>query len=538
MGRQKASHQPLYERVCRDDQVSVSSSQFIALNDISRDNERMRSQLMELGYDVPVRKYLFEPAGQSNSTPAQTENVPKHQNTPVAGLATVADPNEAQQSSSARKRKRDEHLHSKLAQDIGHSRSLRCLSRDLMPPPLPRTKPTHLLPASESSRDNRAETLQAQSLHSSGQQIRRPRQPPSTQRQFGQHDNSNMAYGYAMSQQPVQAQLDTSPGLQRQPQAFDQHIEPQKHFGRSGYVPHTRLDVNDHDVVSLSQLSLRSYDEDDTRIHRRPIGDHNYASQSIQPFPSEYQNRATHLSEQQREYYGLSPSRSVDQRQGLIHREVRSRVQSAMFAPPPQATPHGQHTLASSPFFERDQPAFRPDTMQRSPARRNQAQLMAFDPAQGALSGTTAIPRSLIESHGMNRSSYVDPPRRPGDHPTLYQRPQYQHDMATQRQHSNMIPQTPRNSHGLLMRPDRPPPVAHRSPVESESRNYNKRITLPPSRGPPMPMATMQDETLSQVRGVRGVSSHRHIPGYQQASPHHNVARTLFSSGPRQSVRR
>jgi hypothetical protein len=101
-----------------------------------------------------------------------------------------------------------------------------------------------------------------------------------------------------------------------------------------------------------------------------------------------------------------------------------------------------------------------------------------------------------------------------------------------------MIPQTPRNSPGLLRRPDRPPSAVHRSPVKPEPRSYNRRITLPPSTGPSMPMATTQDEVLSQIRGVRGVSSHRHIPGYQLAAPNHNVARTLFASGPRQSVRR
>ena len=537
--------------------MSVFTFPVLTPIDISRDNERMRSQLIELGYDVPVRKYLFEPAELSKSTQAQPENVPEpsqHQNTLATGFATVtarksrhsisdnlqltlAGLTDAERSSSARKRKRVEHLHSKVEQDVGQSRNIRRHSRDLMPPPLPRTKPAHLLPTFEMSRNNRPEILQTQSVHSSEQQIRHPWQPSSAQRQFEQRDSSTAPYKYAMSQRQEQAHVDTSSGLQRQPQAFHQDIEPQKHFGHSGYVPQTRLDVNGYDAVSLAQLSLRSPDEDDFRPSQTLVGDRSDASRSRQPFPRQHWNWGNGLSEQQLDYYGLSPARYVDQRDEWMHRPAGSHVQSSMSAQAPQAIPQGQHTIASSPFFKRGQPDFRPNTMQRSQAR-NQAHVMAYDSGRGTWSETTAIPQNLAEFRGLNRTSYFDPPHRPVDHDTFYQRPQYHYGMAAHDQHSTMVPKTPRNPQGLLRRPDRPPSVVHRSPAKPEPRSYNKRITLPPSTSLSMPMAATQDEVLSQIRGVRGVSSHRHIPRYQPAAPNSNVARTLFSSGPRQSVRR
>ena len=341
-----------------------------------------------------------------------------------------------------------------------------------------------------------------------------------------------------MSRPPGKALVDTSSELERQPQAFYEQIESQKHNRRSGYVPQTRLDVNGYGTVSLVQLSLQSHDDDKSRVHQRSTSDHSYASRLRQSFPSEHGNLDSGIAEQLREYYGLSPSTYVDQRHEYMHRPVGPGLQSPTSAQAPHTILQDQRAIASSPFFQRAPPAFRPDATQRPPTRMNQAKMMAYDLGRGISIANTATPQNFIESRGLTQSPVIDPSHRPGDHQALYDRPQYHAGVPTHGQYTTKMPQTPRNSQGLLRRPDRPPSVVHRSPVKSESRKYNGRITLPPLIGPSLPMAATQDEALSQIRGVRGVSSHRHIPGYQPAASNYNVARTLFPAGPRQSVRR
>ena len=52
----------------------------------------MRSQLIELGYDVPVRNYLFEPAELSKSTQSQPEVMPQpsqYHTAHTTGLAAI-----------------------------------------------------------------------------------------------------------------------------------------------------------------------------------------------------------------------------------------------------------------------------------------------------------------------------------------------------------------------------------------------------------------------------------------------------------------
>lgn len=409
-----------------------------------------------------------------------------------------------------------------------------------MPPPLPRTKPSRPLPTFGSSLDSRPRIPQAQSLHSSQQQNPRLWQPPLVQKQSEQHDSSIAPYGYAISQQQGKVRVDTSSGLQRHPQGFQHHIESRNHFGHPGHAAQTRLDFNGYDTVSLAQLSIQSPDESDFRLSQRPTGDYSYTPQSRQQIPSQHPNSENGLSEQQREYYGLSPSGYIDQRPETMQRPAESCMQSAMSANTPQAILQDRNAIASSPFFKRGPPTFRPDIMQRPPARRSHAHLTAYDDGRATYPANASLSPNFAESRGSNRRSFLHQSHGPGNHQALYQHqyPQYRARATNHDQYRTMIPQTPRNSPGLLRRPDRPPSAVHRSPVKPESRSYNRRITLPPSTGPSMPMATTQDEVLSQIRGVRGVSSHRHIPGYQLAAPNHNVARTLFASGPRQSVRR
>lgn len=195
-------------------------------------------------------------------------------------------------------------------------------------------------------------------------------------------------------------------------------------------------------------------------------------------------------------------------------------------------------------FFRRDERAFRPSTIQQ-PSTRGSFIAPRYDAPirDGVAHHTMTTPYARQRSYGQpqafNRISSIDNSRQQGNLQSSYNSPFYGPNASTRYQPKTPIPQTPRNSQALFHRPDRPPPSGSDTATRPQPNNYRSRVSLPPSQGPLMPMASHQDEALLQVPGIRGVSSQRVMSSYQRAGSAYGAPRNLFSSaGGRRSVRR
>lgn len=62
-----------------------------------RDNERMRGQLIELGFDVPVRRYLFNSGEDTQSSQKHSDAIPTE---PRVASSTTIDPDNQRKLSS------------------------------------------------------------------------------------------------------------------------------------------------------------------------------------------------------------------------------------------------------------------------------------------------------------------------------------------------------------------------------------------------------------------------------------------------------
>jgi hypothetical protein len=342
-------------------------------------------------------------------------------------------------------------------------------------------------------------------------------------------------YGYLPRER--QSQLDTSIGRQYPPLASHQYSEPQNYLDHSGYTHQPTAQIHHYDPVSLAQLSLQSSSQDDLlagdQAYDQAASNYRFASNSTPASHNLYRPPHNMLAHHVYDHRNNTQPNPVGQFFSSDH-EMVSRIQNPMDLGASQPNFQQQLDATSSPFFKRGVNAIRPDTVQRPPARGNDAltQFPGGDGGRSIQAASRAVPQTFDQSQDASRSYHMN-----------HYQPAYHHRQTYSRrnggpQQGAAVPQTPRNSQGLFQRTDHPARSSYPSPTRAEPPNYGRRITLPPSTGPSMLMPASQDEAISQIRGVRGASSHRNIPGYHLQAPSYNVARQLFSAGPRQSLHR
>ena len=419
-----------------------------------------------------------------------------------------------------------------------------------MPPPLPKPRyPQNALPTeNEIAASQRAGLAPGsrQSVHVYDGRSWKQAQSESHSNQRGMHRDDPCGH----TGLEVHQELPTQP-------VPAQYGDPQRNFSQRE-VPPTRIDYdvhqpaarNDHGTQSFAQLSLQSPSRrrnqyDQPTFERRPV-DHDYhRSRDDQAAFAAHRNSLYRATDH---YHGHDArpqlqtfSRSYqDRRNTPVRRENKLRS-----TPAQQIAPQVPAGSVISPFFKRGPPASRPPTLQRPPTRGSYIRRQYASPTPEATTNyqmasvSSRAPQAFSERKTINVFSFVDNPHRSFDQRPSYQPTEYRSGTGNTVQQPSMISQTPCNSQGLLQRADRPPPSASYAPGRPQSNMYRKRVSLPLRAGPQMPMASNQDEALSQIQGVRGLNSQNGFPTHQRAPPNYGGPRPLFSSaGGRRSVRR
>ena len=461
-------------------------------------------------------------------------------------------PHESEGSSSARKRKRGEYA--EYGYQPSNTRTLkpRGSSRDLMPPPLPNFRPPRCaaLPPEQSSASQPARLAPepAQSIHLYEGQTWDPMQEDARQ-QLGDwqehlqnHSNSQVHRELLFRQSPVPI---------GQPRKLDHlylPVETQNQWTQFGSRQSTANNASN--AQSFAQLSLQSPHHQQGPLYMPTENDRSneHESQLVK------HDRGPGVTQYDLAYGTVAGQANYQARPQLpAFSESYQNLQSPFTAPirdphaphSPQKTSHAPAPSGFSPFFKHDSAAQRPPTVQRPPTRGSfvRPQYAGRTRESGIerrkTQTDTVAAQRYNEPRSLNGLSFIDKPHRPGDYQSLYQSPSYRQEETCQSQRPFMVPQTPRNSQGLFQRPDRLPAPASYASSRAQSNIQRRLQSLPHSHGPPVPFNGSQDQELSQVRGVRGVSSQRGMSSYQRPAPMYDKPRTVFSSaGGRRSVRR
>lgn len=409
-----------------------------------------------------------------------------------------------------------------------------------MPPPLPTIKSLQ-----HTSRINheisirlpaitRAQPLRSPWSHKSDAPSRTRQEP-----RIGQYYDANTRYEHVTSLPQNTAMLNDLSVLQREPEAVRQEPELPRHFVPPGYT-HERVPYSkQYHPVSLAQLSLQSaaYELDrrsnDFLKENEAQSDYRFhPSQSKSALSGQYQGAEKIFASQNHDYRGRLPLRLAGQFYEHPPDVGSSSVRGVAPTHPPDDLYQSQSRYADSPFFKRHAGDLRPDIMPQPSARRSDIQdpfqTHGNDhriPAPNMVGRQTSVQNSAA-IYGLN------------DHQSRHHSLQSQIRPVTNRHQGTETPHTPRNSQGLFERTDYHATPVLRSSPKRDPRDQNRRITLAPSSATTTPLPMDQDAVLSQIRGVRGVSSYKQAAVYHQSSTNYGLARQLFSAGQRQSIRR
>lgn len=536
----------------------------------------MRSQLSQLGYQVPECNYAFEPdrsaRPQSAAAAAQQRrdrgNGKSYSSSSTAGtchvlmsasVLTTAVAAEYENSSSSRKRKVADY--DAYGADTADGQPFlephpRVSSRDLMPPPLKVSNPhQHAMPRGSEPvplRYLRRPSTSRQSTRAHKDQPRTSSHQMETRDDRGRGDNVlRQAFLRQASVEHRTLPFTPSPVHETQLRAVPEGALPihDTHRyerrappiaatnSRSPYQPLAQLSIGPpqrHKGLVSRPVEFSSALLQSTRYPQGQSGarttrydaDHGTVAQQrddqvrkpLQPFSASYLNRQPGMSSQ------------VGQPSAVV---------------PPQRQSQPSAASVISPFFKRGHGAIsRPTGFQRPPAQGS-----FVSPHYASRGLDTATSHSLAPSHhdtshthgqwpSLNGLSFMERPGRPAERQTLYHPPNRPEAMDDKHIRQSMIPQTPRNSQGLFQRPDRPSAPASYESSRPQSTTHRSRISFVPGQQP-RSSATSQEQALSQIRGVRGISSQGVRLNNYENGLLYDPGRMLYSSaGGRRSVRR
>ncbi|KAK3068452.1 hypothetical protein LTR53_013961, partial [Teratosphaeriaceae sp. CCFEE 6253] len=477
----------------------------------------LRQQLSQLGYEVPRRSYAFDPAKAGERSDTAAMNDPRPQKRYVAV--------EPESSSSARKRKLARYEPEQTNLSAPRKSVAREKSRDLMPPPLPKST-----------------VLRRQISPVTGQL--RAHQPRSV---FGSHQAGGLSPDQAWQMDSVEpgGHAPSRRSLNAQAIPFRPILT---NSGADKQVPssHRVLDPTEplHDQPQHS-IQRRHGRESRSSLHngllQRPVDQQNAAPPPAQSMQHEMEHDDTHYDANgERDNWVGPPPRFFSGPN--VDRQL-----------PPGDANSGQYGIQSltqpvtasvaSPFFKRGLASIS-DTQGRPLPNGVVRRPPSSHTRDARVSHWTSSPR---HEHVQDFAPLSNPQRLPlitklrgaAEPQLLYDTVPYRRPDPNQHQRTHDPPQTPRNLQGLFQRPDRPPPSAAYAQSRPQSTAYRGRVSLPPNKHTMLPPTGSQERALSQIRGVRGVSSQGVRPSLYGQGPLYDAPRSLFSSARgRRSVKR
>ncbi|KAK5679813.1 hypothetical protein LTS10_007761 [Elasticomyces elasticus] len=499
------------------------------VHDMSSDIANMRSQLLQLGYDVPKRSYAFNPKSAARSLDTAAGHKLSDHSQPgmsFSSSSTAVAP-EHDLSSASRKRKLAQYEPEQPQRIAEHQARPRGGSRELLPPPLPKPKSK----LSQARPSAAAPVVQRQTMPMQLDQ-------EYDERRHERHDvrpkHRELPNEAPRSRLNAQA-LPFRPSPDTDPHRQDPRFSRQSHSYESA-----REQSRAHDVREETghQRAYEAAEELPMRQADRP-----YATKPSIPFYNRPDTQDMHYDAGYDPGHGISRTTPHAPLQALSALQIDQQLSREI------DTRDGQHATerrAQPPVGPAPSPLFTRGAVGRTiESRLGQSQYSRqprdttdYDMAPPSRSQSTQVP-AYNQRPTMRSSAFVDTLRGATNPKSLYDTSSYRPTLNTGYSGNRVIPQTPLQSQGLFRRPDGPPPSASFTNSRLQQPTaHRSRVSLPPSQHSAMPPAASQERVLSQIRGVRGASSmgvrpnqHNHGPLYEPRAP-------FSSAGGRRSVRR
>ena len=525
VGVTETHHQSLFGHRRRYGEVGIAVKRYWIRANSCREIKTLRGLLAELGYEATGQDFLFDMASCDGNMRPRV-----HDNTDHQGFqANSVHPKqvmtgEQEQTSSARKRKLSELADGHSYGDPPLSKTnQRTSSRDLMPPPLPKSKLSQQL-KSPFNVQSRADG----SLWGTPSQLSvRTRQ----ENNWELPHRSTVLHEYGPSQS---LPFRPSPSRMRQPVGQHEELDTAHNFvHRDQFAP--RNIQGSHDSHLAPRLPMAS-----PANHRRqfamPDASRTEPSDSrVLPRRNPYFGTTHHGEGYSNDYRPLA-SRSREPLQTLtssqLNRLLQRNVDDSHHTPRSGAGVRRSGGSVTSPFFREDG---LPDLQQeRPPTRRSMIHSSLAGQNRDYRSGLDNISTPVdVTQPTLNGLSFIDYPHRPSDHQPLYSSPSRHGDMSHHNR-EHLAPSS-RDPQGLFHRPQ-----FSRSSAGSRAgdRLYltdpRTRISFAPSQA----RQVSPERILSNIRGVRGVNS-QGAPGiFSRTRPIGPTGHTLPQAGSRNHVYR
>ena len=482
----------------------------------------MRDQLADLGYEAAGQDFMFDMAQwDGNRAPRIHDNaeLQRHQANSIHSKNAITE--DQQQTSSARKRKLSELADSHNYHDPPLSRTNhRTSSRDLMPPPLPKSK----LPQQLRS------PLDVQS-RAVGSLWRTPSQQPVQSRQEGHretHQHPTFVHNYAPQQilpfRPSPSRMRQRGGQLEELDAAQDSVHRNQLASRniqdshaSHFAPRVTLASPALHRSPFPMPNVSRSGPMDSRVlpRRNPDAGTIYHGEEL--------SNDHHPPESQRR----EPLQAFTSSQ--INRLSQRNEDGSHHTPRSQAGLRQSGVPVTSPFFREDRlPDIRPE---RPPTRHSMAHSSFAEQRRDYRDGLShpSTP-SRASQPTLNGLSFIDYPHRTSDHQPLYSSPS--HHVDTSHHSAQRLAPSSRDFQGLFQRP----PISRSSAVSrTGDRPYltdpRYRISFAPSQGHQVP----QERVLSQIRGVRGVNSQPSV-SLSRTRPTNSTGYSLPQAGSRRPV--
>lgn len=458
---------------------------------------------------------------------------------------------EQENSSSARKRKREEYEGERAHYTEAAARRPTVDSRDLMPPPLPKQKPqqraSNNLPEVKASSAIVRPSSSRQAIQSHHGSVQDSYQLGCNGVQpIGRDDLKSQSGAHAqmaLPYRPSVAGSNASRGSVRDLATLGANLreverEPHSPTARYGYAQ--RQTTQGHLNQQQQHMSRSNHEDNGRQFSREPFT----APQYLQHQDPSNGFDDTSSSRQQ---HGKmrAPLQALSDFETNRRVPVTPRMHQQSAAMPLHNDSSQPRQNGPSPFFQRNDRLGRPPPTQRPPTRGSMVRTERYAPTQDGSAvqrmplSTYAYPGNIgqfRDSDGLPSTSYsVQRSNHISTHNPQFRRP----NVASQYVPRTPVPQTPRNSQGLFHRPDRAPPTVGHYNSKPQANINRSRISLPPDHISQMQMASSRDGALLHVPGVRGLSSQYGMPNQQRLNSAYGDPRNLFSSaGGRRSVLR
>jgi len=512
----------------------------------------MRRKLAELGFKVTERSYAFVADQEKTSSSytlghgpevRQLERQWPGQSPDAARVRGGGEPRSALteevHSSSSRKRKLDVYNAGASHEDVWPVPMPRKSSRELMPPPLSRSNlPQRGIRPTDNTHMRRS-PVSRQPIKIYEDQSRQGASVGATPAEMRQELQELHLPSREERTLPLRPAASLSSLSQRAPNERLGSTAWTRQAVVAGATPGSSQRINQSSAQLTSDFTQHQRDNQYAPLRDDVAARHHMYLDRGRQIPLDMHHAAD---------FGTAPRQTEDQpRQPLQpftaswvnqQRPMWSRERVRNMTPSPQRSGQAPAVSVLSPFFRREPAESPPRSAQRPPARGNNIQRQSDNPT------------ARVGHHAWAQRNHIDDAQRQRPLPTSLtsygssqplvmenhfdRSPSARLSTAT-----HVIPQAARNSQGLYERPDRRRSPVMYPPSRPQSTAQRDRYSLPPGQTSRLSTANRQERTLSQIPGVRGLSSQ----GFQRTgcpgTALYDGPRGVFSSaGSRRSARR